>query len=155
MIYPFILLIHSALRWLVLGSVLAVLLSACTGLLQARPYRRADQTLRVVATSIVHTQFLIGVYLYTISPLIRYYWRNRSTLGEAPELSFFALIHIALMTTSVIVFTVGSSKAKRESDARQQFRTTAIYFSVGLLLLLLAIPWPFSPLVARPWFRTA
>lgn len=154
MVYPVVLLIHSLLRWFVLGSILAVLISACSGLIQSRRYRPADQTLRVVATSVVHTQFLVGVYLYTISPIIRYYWHNHPGISESPEFSFFALIHISLMTASVGIITVGSSKAKRETDARQQFKTTAIYFTVGLLLLLLAIPWPFSPLAARPWFRT-
>ncbi|WP_375446432.1 hypothetical protein [uncultured Fibrella sp.] len=154
MIYPVILLIHSALRWLVLGSLVAVLASTYSGLLRLRPYSPVDQLLRVVATSIAHTQLLIGIYLYTISPLIRYYWPNRATSGDSPELSFFALIHSSMMLTAVILMTVGSSKAKRQTDAKQQFTTTAVYFTIGLLLILLAIPWPFSPLAARPWFRT-
>lgn len=155
MVYPIVLLVHSALRWFVLVSILAVLFGAYSGLFRRRLYRPADQTLRVVATSIAHTQLLLGVYLYTISPIISYYWRTHPSFSESPEFSFFALIHISLMTTSVIVMTIGSSKAKRQTDARQQFRTTAIYFTVGLLLILIAVPWPFSPLAGRPWFRPA
>ncbi|MEZ0483387.1 hypothetical protein [Fibrella aquatica] len=154
MVYSIILLIHSYLRWLVLGSLLAALASAYSGLLRPRLYRPADQTIRVVATSIAHTQLLIGIYLYTISPIIRYYWQNRSGFGESPQFSFFALIHIGLMLAAVIIITIGSSKAKRQIDAREQFKTTATYFTIGLLLILLAIPWPFSPLATRPWLRT-
>ncbi|RYF74886.1 MAG: hypothetical protein EOO39_07825 [Cytophagaceae bacterium] len=154
MLYSIILLIHSYLRWFVLSSLLAALASAYAGLLRPRPYRPADQLLRVVATSIAHTQLLVGIYLYTISPIIRYYWQNRPGFGESPQFSFFGLIHIGLMLTAVIIITVGSSKAKRQTDARQQFRTTATYFTIGLLLILGAVPWPFSPLAARPWFRT-
>lgn len=154
MIYPIVLLIHSTVRWLVLGSLLAALASAYGGLLRPRSYSSVDQLLRVVATSIAHTQLLVGIYLYTISPIIRYYWQNRTDSGKSSELSFFALIHISLMLIAVIIITIGSSKAKRQLIAQQQFRTTAVYFTVGLLLILLAVPWPFSPLASRSWFRT-
>jgi|SRR5919199_4783228 hypothetical protein len=153
MVYPFILATHNAFRWLVLGSLLAALVSAYSGWFSARPYRPADQTIRVVATSISHTQLLLGFYLYAISPIIKYYWSFKPNFHESPEFSFFSLIHISLMFTSVVLMTVGSSKAKRQAQAQDKFKTTAIYFSVGLLLILIAIPWPFSPLAARPLFR--
>ncbi|MFD2574234.1 hypothetical protein ACFSUS_26605 [Spirosoma soli] len=152
MVYPIVLVIHNALRWLVLSSLLAALVSGYSGWLGSRSYQRADQTIRVVATSIAHTQLLIGFYLYAISPIVSYYWRFGAS-AEAPEFRFFSLIHIGLMFTSVIIMTVGSSKAKRQSDARQKFKTTAVYFTIGLILILIAIPWPFSPLAARPWTR--
>ena len=152
MIYSVLLVIHNALRWFVLGSLLAVLVSAYSGWLRSRAYGPADGTLRVVATSIAHTQLLVGIYLYTISPIVSYYWRDRP--GESFEFSFFALIHIGLMFTSVVLMTVGSSLAKRQTDARQRFKTTAVYFTIGLVLILIAVPWPFSPLAARPWVRT-
>lgn len=157
--YPVLLVIHNALRWLVLGSLLATLVSGYSGWLRPRPYQPVDGTLRVVATSIAHTQLLVGFYLYTISPVISYYWSSRSGAatagaGESLQFSFFALIHIGLMFTSIVVMTIGSSLAKRQTDVRQRFKTTAIYFTIGLVLILIAVPWPFSPLAARPWVRT-
>lgn len=153
MIYPIILTLHNAFRWFVLISLLAALASAYAGWLRPRPYRPADGTLRVVATSIAHTQLLLGFYLYAVSPIIRYYWTNKPSFAEAAEFPFFGLIHIGLMFTAIVVVTVGSSKTKRLTDDRQRFRTTAVYFTIGLLLILMAIPWPFSPLAARPWVR--
>lgn len=153
MIYPIALVLHNAFRWLVLASLLAALVSAYAGWLRPRPYQPTDQTLRVVATSIAHTQLLLGFYLYAISPIIRYYWTNKPSFAEAAEFPFFGLIHIGLMFTAIIVMTVGSSKAKRQSDDRLKFQTTAVYFTIGLLLILVAIPWPFSPLAVRPWVR--
>ena len=153
MVYPIVLLIHNALRWFVLGSLLAALMSSYAGWLRPRPYRPADQTLRVVATSIAHTQLLAGFYLYAISPIVKYYWSFKPSFRESPEFLFFGLIHISLMFTAIIVMTVGSSKAKRQPDPKQKFKTTAVYFTIALLLILVAVPWPFSPLAARPWVR--
>lgn len=154
MVYSLVLVLHNALRWLVLGSLLATLVSGYSGWLRPRSYLSADQTLRVVATSIAHTQLLIGIYLYTISPIISYYWKEKPAFGDAPQFTFFGLIHISLMVTAIVLMTIGSSKAKREPEARQKFRTTAIYFTLGLVLILIAVPWPFSPLATRPWVRT-
>ncbi len=154
MVYPILLVIHNAVRWLVLGSLLIALVTSYWGWLRPRPYRPVDQTIRTVTTSILHTQLLIGFYLYFISPIVTYYWRSSPDSTQSPEFRFFGLIHIGLMFTSVIVMTVGSSLAKRQSDSRQKFRTTAIYFTIGLVLILIAVPWPFSPLAVRPWSRT-
>lgn len=159
MIYPIVLVLHNALRWLVLGSLLAALGSAYAGWFRprsspARPPTNGSQTLRIVATSLSHTQLLVGIYLYTLSPVVRYFWQAKPEFASAPEFSFFGFIHIGLMFTSVVLMTIGSSKAKRQNDTRQQDKTTAIYFTIGLLLILAAIPWPFSPLAARPWTRT-
>ena len=154
MLYSGILILHNALRWFVLSSILATLVSAYAGWLSGRPYTAGAQTLRVVTTSIAHTQLLVGMYLYTISPLIKYYWQAKPAFGTAPAFPFFGLIHIGFMLTAIVVMTIGSSKAKRQAVARQQFKTTAVYFTAGLVLILIAVPWPFSPWVARPWVRT-
>jgi hypothetical protein len=66
------------------------------------------------------------------------------------NLSFFALIHLALMLTAIVVMTIGASLAKRQDIDCQKFRPTALYFGIAFLLILMAIPWPFSPLAARP-----
>ncbi|WP_080057984.1 hypothetical protein [Spirosoma aerolatum] len=153
MIYPILLVVHNALRWLVLGSLLIALGNSYSGWLRARPYRPIDQTIRVIATSIAHTQLLIGFYLYSKSPIVSYYWTFSPDSSQSPEFRFFSLIHIGLMFTAIVIMTVGSSKAKRQPTPQQKFRTTAIYFTITLLLILLAIPWPFSPLATRPWIR--
>ncbi|GAB3949065.1 hypothetical protein GCM10028805_24810 [Spirosoma harenae] len=154
MIYPILLVVHNALRWLVLGSLLASLGSSISGLASKRAYQSIDQILRVVATSIAHTQLLVGFYLYAKSPIVSYYWKTHPTFQEGREFPFFALIHIGLMITSVVVMTIGSSKAKRQKTPEQKFKTTAIYFTISLLLIFIAIPWPFSPLANRPLFRS-
>ncbi|GAB4040700.1 hypothetical protein [Spirosoma gilvum] len=154
MIYPILLVVHSALRWLVLGSLLTALGTSYSGWLRGRTYQRVDQTLRVLATSIAHTQLLVGFYLYSLSPIVSYYWKFSPNASQSPEFRFFSLIHIGLMFTAVVIMTIGSSKAKRQPTAQEKFKTTAIYFTITLLLILIAIPWPFSPLATRPWLRS-
>ncbi|WP_338870148.1 hypothetical protein WBJ53_21985 [Spirosoma sp. SC4-14] len=154
MIYSILLVVHNALRWLVLGSLLIALSTSYSGWLRARSYRPIDQAVRVIATSIAHTQLLVGFYLYVQSPIVSYYWKFSPDASQSPEFRFFSLIHIGLMFTAVVIMTIGSSKAKRQPTSHQKFKTIAIYFTITLFVLLIAIPWPFSPLATRPLYRT-
>jgi hypothetical protein len=70
------------------------------------------------------------------------------------EQTFFRFVHISLMLTSVVLITIGSAKAKRIETSRLKYKTMLIWFSIALLIILVAIPWPFSPLANRPYFRT-
>jgi hypothetical protein len=58
-----------------------------------------------------------------------------------------------MMLTAIVLITLGSAKAKRKATGLEKFRTTAIWLSIGLLLILLSIPWSFSPLIHRPLLR--
>jgi hypothetical protein len=62
--------------------------------------------------------------------------------------------HITMMAIAITVLTVGSVKAKRKPTDQQKFKTMAVWFTVALLIILSSIPWSFSPLIARPNFRS-
>jgi hypothetical protein len=97
---------------------------------------------------------LLGLYLYMISPIVKF---NVGESGGGDLLSeplFFRFVHIALMVIAVVIITIGSAKAKRAETDRLKFKTMLIWFSIGLLIILIAIPWPFSPLAHRPFFRS-
>jgi MFS-type transporter involved in bile tolerance (Atg22 family) len=96
---------------------------------------------------------VIGIILYTQSPLIKYFWKNFRDAAQDSNTLFFGLIHIALMFTAIIVITVGSALAKRKQGDAEKFKTMFLWFSIALVIILVAIPWPFSPLSNRPYFR--
>jgi len=96
---------------------------------------------------------MIGMVLYFKSPLIQYFWANQEKTSLAKELSFFSIIHILLMFVSIVIITIGSALAKRQARDKAAFRIILISYSVALILIFIAIPWPFSPWANRPYFR--
>lgn len=58
-----------------------------------------------------------------------------------------------MMFLAVAVISIGSGKAKREIKDAGKFKIMAIWFAVGLLIILSSVPWPFSPFTSRPYFR--
>ncbi|RYD51862.1 MAG: hypothetical protein EOP52_06670 [Sphingobacteriales bacterium] len=151
--YQTLLVYHSLLRWLVLAALFYAVFLAGTGYFQRRPYTQTDHRVRHWTTAISHLQLLIGLLLYFRSPITAYFRNHfKATLGES-ELTFFGFLHPLLMLTAIVVLTIGSALAKRQQNDLSRFKTQLFWFSAALVLILLAIPWPFSPLAARPYYR--
>jgi len=154
--YPIILTLHSAIRWLVLLTLISSIGIAATALRKPQPsplkFTRAANAWRHWTATTAHIQLLLGMILYFQSPIVRYPVPDDPT-HIVDQHTFFRYIHIVLMFAAVIVITIGSAKAKRVPDDKTKYRTMLVWFAAGLLILLIAIPWPFSPLAARPLIR--
>jgi hypothetical protein len=145
--------LHSLNRWLVLASLLYAIYTSWKGFRNGITFTNTDNTLRHVTATIAHIQLLLGLYLYMISPVVKFKVAELQGSNLVSEHMFFKLIHIALMAVAVVVITIGSAKAKRADADKTKFRTMFIWFLAGLLLILIAVPWPFSPLANRPYLR--
>lgn len=151
--YSILITLHSALRWFVLLFVLYALHRAFTGYRQKRKFNKGDNTVRHWTATLAHLQMMIGMLLYVKSPVVNYFWKNTSVTLQNLQYVFYGLIHILLMLTAIVFLTIGSAKAKRQTEDQQKYKTILLWFSAALLIILLAIPWPFSPLSNRPYIR--
>jgi NADH:ubiquinone oxidoreductase subunit 6 (subunit J) len=61
--------------------------------------------------------------------------------------------HITMMLIAIVLMTIGSAKSKRKATDKQRFKTLAIWFTIALVIIFASIPWQFSPLTSRPYFR--
>ncbi len=144
---------HSIVRWLVLISMIYAIYRACKGYVSNKGFSKHDNLTRHWTATIAHIQLVIGIILYTQSPVINYFWSNFTVAIQNPDTTFFGLVHILLMLTAIILITIGSAKAKRKPTDKEKFKTLLVWFTISLVILFIAIPWPFSPLAARPYFR--
>ncbi|WP_342331333.1 hypothetical protein [Pedobacter sp. FW305-3-2-15-E-R2A2] len=103
--------------------------------------------------TIAHIQLLIGITLYFQSPVIKYFLKNFNEARQSFDLIFFGLIHSTLMLIAIVVLTIGSALAKRKARDTEKFKTLLVWYVIALLIIFIAIPWPFSPLANRPYFR--
>lgn len=152
--YISLLTIHSVFRWLVLLLLCWSVYRASVGYRRNYSFSPGDNALRHWTATVGHIQLILGILLYFKSPLVTFFWRERQSAPIPVEITFFALIHLVLMLASIVVLTVGSALAKRQGTDRAKFRTMFLWFSWALFILFIAIPWPFSPLAQRPYFRT-
>lgn len=151
--YPILTFCHNYTRWLVLASLLFAVYRAAKGYLAASAFTKTDNAIRHYTATLSHIQLVLGMLLYFQSPLVKYFWANRKQAMDDIEFSFFGLYHIAFMLTSVVIITMGSALAKRREPDSEKFKTMLLWFSVALIIIFIAIPWPFSPLANRPYYR--
>lgn len=144
---------HNSLRWLVLASLLLALYRACKGYFSHAAFTRTDNAIRHWTATIAHIQLMVGMLLYSQSPIVRYFLANFKTAIKSFDLTFFALIHGTVMLSAIVLITIGSALAKRQTADRDKFKTMLAWYAVALFLIFIAIPWPFSPLANRPYFR--
>ncbi len=144
---------HSIMRWLVLASIVYAIYRAYRGYSSNTQFSKTDNAVRHWTATIAHIQLLIGIILYTQSPIIKYFWQNFNEAVQNLDLAFFSLLHLILMLAAIILITIGSALSKRKTTDKEKFKTMLVWFSVSLIIIFIAIPWPFSPLANRPYFR--
>ncbi len=152
--YSTLLSLHSLVRWLVLFFLLYSICRAFVGYTRNKSFSKTDNAFRHWTATAAHIQLMIGMILYTQSPVVKYFWTDTKTAMQNPELTFYGLIHIMLMLTAIVVLTIGSALSKRRSTDKEKFKTMLVWFSISMIIIFIAIPWPFSPLSGRPNFRT-
>jgi len=138
-LYPVLLNLHSYLSYLVLAALLFAALSCFLGFSGNRPFTDRDRKVALIGLIAVHTQLLIGLILYFVSPL------GAANLSGATmknaELRLTALEHPVINLIGIILITVGYSRAKRLKNDRARFRSVFLLYGLGLVLILSRIPW--------------
>ena len=152
--YSTLLSLHSLFRWLVLVLLVFAIYTAYRGVVTKKAFSKFDNSVRHWTATIAHIQLLLGLSLYYISPVTHYFLNNFKDAVHQREVRFFGMEHSLMMITAVVIITIGSAKAKRKQTDNEKFRTIATWYTVGVIIILLSIPWTFSPLVSRPYFRS-
>jgi hypothetical protein len=124
---------------------------AWKGLVFKHMHTRLHRVAAATASGISHLQLLLGFWLYFHSPVINGYYQYKPRGWN--DGVFFAIVHFGLMSTAIVLLTIGAALAKRETDDRKRVKILFRYFLSALILIFVAIPWPFSPLATRPWIR--
>ena len=151
--YPTLLVLHSLFRWLVLAGLLYSIYRAYRGLKNNAAFTKADDRWRHWTATIAHIQLVIGFTLYLKSPVVKFFFSSLREASGHLETLFFGAIHILMMLAAITIITIGSAMAKRRQNDPEKFKTMLYWFGLGLLIIFLAIPWPFSPLASRPYFK--
>jgi hypothetical protein len=138
MLYTILKHAHSGFRWMVLLLLLAAVANAIMKWRNGASVSQSDRRLNLFALVFSHLQFLIGIVLYFISERVVF---SPESMKVAVN-RFFLVEHPSLMIFAVLLITIGYSRAKRATSDAMAFRRTFWFYLVGLVLILLGIPWP-------------
>ena len=150
--YLAVLLIHSWLRYPVLGLGVWLLYVSVHGLRRDAAWTPRDERLHAGFLGVLDTQMLLGLLLYFwLSPLTSAAMANFGAAMKNAPLRFFGVEHIFAMLIAVAIAHIGRARSKRK-QGKARHRTILIAQLLWLLLTLAAIPWPVLD-IGRPLFR--
>ncbi|MBC6994378.1 cytochrome B [Neolewinella lacunae] len=139
---------HSGLRWVVLFLLLAAIANAFSKRRGGSVYPGKEK-LALYALMSVHIQLILGLVLYLwLSPLVSF----EGEIMSNAVTRFYTVEHLVGMLAAIALVTVGYSKAKRQKELNRGWKTIGVYYLLGLLLILLSIPWPFRAGLVGGWF---
>lgn len=139
---------HSGWRWIVLILLVTAVVKMHMGWKQRKSFTEGDRKLALFAMIAFHIQFLVGWVLYFFSDKVFF----GSGMMKDSMYRFFTVEHSLIMTISMVLITIGHSKAKKKQDDVQKFRMIAIFYTIALALILVGIPWPFRAALGASWF---
>lgn len=138
---------HSGLRWVLLIALIAAIITGYQHWKNGAAFDKKTRVWALVGLALTHTQFIIGLILYFISPKVMF---TGAAMKNAVT-RFFTAEHSFLMILAVIIITIGYARGKRKSIPGRGFKTIFWYYLIGLAIMLVGIPWPFRGLGAG-WF---
>ncbi|NIJ55892.1 cytochrome B [Dyadobacter arcticus] len=132
---------HSGLRYVVLGLLIAAIFVAYSNWKSGKD---GDSKIYLFALIATHTQLLIGLVLYFMSPKVDF------KQLKVDVFRFYSIEHVLMMVIAIVLITIGRSRSKKMVGA-DKHRTVLYFYGMALVIILVAIPWPFRNL-GSGWF---
>lgn len=138
---------HSVLRWVALILLLVAIFNALASKGKNR-YEKKDKMINLFTMVSLHLQLVLGIILIFFSGKVAYVsgWMKVSLYR------FFGLEHLLLMVLAIALITIGRRKAENLSDPKKKHAKILIFYTIGLILILAGIPWPFREALGGAWF---
>lgn len=138
---------HSGFRWIVLILLLTAIVRAFArkngGL-----YEKSDKMINLFAMISVHIQITFG--------LIILFFGEKNIFHEGwmddKVSKFFVMEHLTMMVLAMILITIGRRKAENKIVPADKHKAIALWYTITLVLILAAIPWPGIRNVGAGWF---
>lgn len=137
---------HNLFRWLVLIAAVLAIGFAFAGWFGKKDWKKTDNVLGLLFTIFIDIQLLVGLILYFVSPLTRAAFADFGAAMKNAPLRFYAVEHILMMIIALVIIHIGRSKSKKAKIPFRKHRAAAIFYTIGLVIILAAIPWD------RAWF---
>jgi hypothetical protein len=128
---------HSFIAYAALILLIVASINAIIGLTSNKEFTAKDRKISLFGLIFTHIQLLIGIILYFASDKVQPF----SIAMKNPELRLYALEHPLINIIAVILITVGFSKHKKATTSNAKFKSIAVMYTIGLLLILSRIPW--------------
>lgn len=135
--YHFIQKFHSGWAYLALLLLVFAVVNSFMGMSSKREFTAKDRKIALFGLIATHIQLVVGLILYFVSPL------GSASIGQMAEsdIRLTWLEHPLINIIAIVLITIGWSKHKKAETNTAKFKSIAVFYGIGLLLILSRIPW--------------
>ena len=126
---------YAALALLVLDSINAIL-----GLTSKKLFTDKDLRISLFTMIICHIQLLVGLIVYFVSEKGFQAFAIEGAMKNS-DLRLTMLEHPLINIIALVLITIGWSKHKKEESNNGKFKKIAVFYTLGLVLILSRLPW--------------
>ncbi|QLE01374.1 hypothetical protein HX109_07275 [Galbibacter sp. BG1] len=132
--------LHSYWAYFTLLVLAIAFLNAMVGFFKNKDFSMAkDLRISLFALIFTHIQLVIGLVLYFVSPRFKA-WQTGNVMGNS-LLRLILVEHPFINIIAIALITIGWSKHKKETTSKRKFGKIALFYGLGLFLILLRIPY--------------
>tara|TARA_R110000796_G_scaffold250788_2_gene380547 strand:+ start:39637 stop:40077 length:441 start_codon:yes stop_codon:yes gene_type:complete len=140
--YEIIYNLHSLLAYAVLIMLFIAVINAIKGFTGNKMFTlEKDFRISLFALILSHMQLLVGLLLYFVSPKGFNAVQQLGMGGLTSATRLLAVEHPFINIVALVFITIGWSKHKKIMEANRKFKTIAIFYGIGLILILSRLPW--------------
>ncbi len=127
--------LHSLNRFVLLALLLVVLYKSLTGWLNKSAYTNADDKLSLALFISTHTQLLLGIILYFVSPIVIF---SGASMKD-PIARYWLVEHLTGMLIAIALITMARITAKKLTDSTAKHKRLFIFNLIALVIVIAII----------------
>jgi membrane-associated HD superfamily phosphohydrolase len=127
--------LHSLNRFVLLVLLLIVLYRSLKGWLNKSPFEKADDKISLFLFISTHTQLLLGLVLYFVSPVVIF----SSASMKDPVARYWLVEHVTGMLIAVVLISLGRILSKKLSDGAAKHKRMFIYNILAFFVIIAII----------------
>ena len=138
--YTFIQKFHSGWAYLAIILLVLAVVNSFIGKSSGKEFTAKDRKIALFALIGVHIQLLVGFILYFVSEKGYKAFAMEGAM-KISELRLTMLEHPLINIIAIVLITIGWSKHKKAIESSVKFKSIALFYGLGLVLILSRIPW--------------
>lgn len=132
--------VHSYLAYAALALLVLASINAILGLTSKKLFTDKDLRISLFTMIICHIQLLVGLIVYFVSEKGFKAFAIEGAMKNE-DLRLTMLEHPLINIIALALITIGWSKHKKEESNNGKFKKIAIFYTLGLILILSRLPW--------------
>ena len=132
--------VHSYLAYAALALLVLASINAILGLTSKKLFTDKDLRISLFTMIICHIQLLVGLIVYFVSEKGFQAFAIEGAMKNS-DLRLTMLEHPLINIIALVLITIGGSKHKKEESNNGKFKKIAVFYTLGLVLILSRLPW--------------